>query len=215
MKLEWIGHSCFRMTAQDGTVVVTDPYDAKTGYEMVPLRADLVTMSHEHGDHNCEEMLVGSPKIVHGTESAQVGSVSAHASMSYHDGERGARRGTNAIRVFAIDGLKVVHMGDQGCVPDAEVLAAISGADVMLIPCGGFFTIDAEGAKAIVDAAKPRLAVPMHVRLKSGGFEVLSTVEPFLEMMGAQGTKPVDAIELMPGNVPQGVLLMAPLAGAL
>ena len=215
MKLEWIGHSCFRMTAQDGTVVITDPYDAKTGYEMVPLRADLITMSHEHGDHNCEDMILGSPKIVHGTETARVGGVTALAAQSYHDDAQGSKRGLNALRIFAIDGLKVVHMGDQGCMPDAAALAAIAGADVMLIPCGGFFTVDAEGAKAIVDAAAPRCVVPMHVRGKRGGYEVLSGVEPFLALMGAQGAKPMDALELTPQSVPLGCVLLRPLAGEL
>ena len=215
MKLEWIGHSCFRLTASDGTVVITDPYDAKTGYEMIPLQADLVTMSHEHGDHNCEEMLTGSPMIVHGAQEAQAGGVRTRAVMSYHDDAQGAKRGPNALRIFDIDGLKVVHMGDQGCMPDADALAAISGADVMLIPCGGFFTIDAEGAKAIVDAAKPRLVVPMHVRMKKGGFPLLSTVKPFLKLMGAQDQKPVAALELLEGAVPCGVQLMTPLAGQL
>ena len=215
MKLEWIGHSCFRMTAADGTVVVTDPYDAKTGYEMIPLRADLVTMSHEHGDHNCEEMLVGSPKVVHGDQSAQVGGVSTHAAMSWHDDAQGKKRGPNALRIFAIDGLKVVHMGDQGCMPDENALAAIAGADVMLIPCGGFFTVDAAGAKAIVDAAKPRLVVPMHVRLKKGGFPLISTVKPFLELMGEPDAQAVAELTLAAGEIPQGVRLMAPLAGKL
>ena len=215
MKLEWIGHSCFRLTASDGTVVVTDPYDAKTGYEMIPLQADLVTMSHEHGDHNCEEMLAGSPKIVHGAEEAQAGGVVTRAVMSYHDDAQGAKRGPNALRTFDIDGLKVVHMGDQGCMPDADALAAIAGADVMMIPCGGFFTVDAAQAKAIVDAAKPRLVVPMHVRMKKGGFPLLATVKPFLKLMGAQDQKPVAALELLEGEVPGGVQLMTPLAGQL
>ena len=215
MKLEWIGHSCFRMTASDGTVVVTDPYDAKTGYEMIPLRADLVTMSHEHGDHCCEEMLLGSPKVVRGTESAQEGGVATHAVASYHDDALGKKRGFNAIRVFSIDGLKIVHMGDQGCMPDGQALAAISGADVMLIPCGGFFTIDAQEAKAIVDAAYPRLVVPMHVRLARGGYPLLATAEPFLALMGANDVPAVRELELMPGNLPQGAQLMIPLAGTL
>lgn len=215
MKLEWIGHSCFRMTAQDGTVVVTDPYDAKTGYEMLPLAADLVTMSHGHGDHASTEQLTGSPVIARGLEAAQAGSVRTHAVMSYHDDARGAKRGENAVRVFEIDGLKVVHMGDQGCMPDADVLEAISGADVMLVPCGGFFTVDAQGAKAIVDAAKPRLAVPMHVRLRRGGYDVLTGPEPFMKAMGAAQEAPVASLELTPGCVPEGARLLIPLAGKL
>ena len=68
MKLSWVGHSCFRMTAQDGTVAVTDPYDDSVGIAMLPLRADLVTMSHEHHDHNCEQMLAGRPVVARGLD---------------------------------------------------------------------------------------------------------------------------------------------------
>ncbi len=215
MKLEWIGHSCFRMTAEDGTIAITDPYDANTGYDMVPLKADLITMSHEHGDHNCEQMITGSPKIVHGLQDAQAGSIRTHAVGSYHDDVQGAKRGPNAVRIFEIDGLKIVHMGDQGCMPSADVLTAIRSADVMMIPCGGFFTVDAAGAKAIVDAAKPRCVVPMHIKGKRGGYDVLSGVRPFLSLMGAEGTQAVREAEMKKGAVPEGVLLMAPLAGEL
>ena len=215
MKLEWIGHSCFRMTAQDGTVVITDPYDAKTGYDMVPLQADLITMSHEHGDHCCEEQIVGTPKIVHGVEEAHVGGVVSRAVMSYHDDAQGAKRGVNAIRIFEIDGLKVVHMGDQGCMPDEGALAAITNADVMLLPVGGFFTVDAKEAKAIVDAAKPKLVVPMHVRLKKGGYVLIAGPQPFLKLMGAQGVQPVRELVLQKGSAAQGVQMMIPQAGKL
>ena len=77
MKIEWIGHSCFRLTAVDGTVVITDPYDDSVGIGLVPLEADLVTMSHNHHDHNFTGMLRGTPRIARGVELAHVGSVSA------------------------------------------------------------------------------------------------------------------------------------------
>lgn len=213
MKLEWIGHSCFQLTASDGTVAITDPYDAKTGYDLLPLRADLVTMSHAHDDHASTQQLVGTPKIVRGLERAGCGGIQTHAVMSYHDDAQGAKRGENAIRIFELDGLTLVHMGDQGCMPDKDVLEAIRGADVMLIPCGGFYTVDAWGAKAIVDAAKPRLVIPMHVRLKKGGYDVLAGPEPFMALMGAQDQKPVSMLQLAPHDMPEGARLMKPLAG--
>lgn len=209
MKLTWIGHSCFRMEARDGTVVITDPYDGSVGIEQVPLRADLITMSHEHHDHNCMEQIAGTPVIARGLEPAQVGSVGTRALGSYHDDARGAKRGQNAIRIFDIDGMKVVHMGDQGCMPSAEILREIAGADVMLIPAGGFYTVDAAQAKEIIDAARPRCVVPMHVKTKHCGYPIAS-IRPFLELMGIKDALPRREADLLPGRVPDGVLVMQP-----
>lgn len=214
MKLEWIGHACFRMTAQDGTVVITDPYDETVGAKMTPLEADLITMSHEHHDHNDETMIVGRPVILHGVQEVAVGGVRARAFASYHDDAKGAKRGANAIRVFEIDGLKVVHMGDQGCMPDAEILSGIADADIMMIPVGGTYTVDAQGAKEIVDAAKPRCVVPMHVKTKGCGYPIAKVGE-FLSVMGAEGMKPVAVLDVTQETAPQGVVLMQPQADDL
>lgn len=214
MKLEWIGHACFRLTAEDGTVVITDPYDESVGIEMLPLQADLVTMSHEHHDHNETRMLVGRPRIARGTQDASVGGVTARAVGSYHDGERGLRRGPNAIRIFAIDGLKVVHMGDQGCMPDDDVLAAIADADVMMLPVGGTYTVDAQGAKAIVERTRPKCVIPMHVKTKRCPYPI-APVTPFLAVMGAQDAQPVREAVFTKESGPRGVLLMQPLADSL
>lgn len=214
MKLEWIGHACFRMTAQDGTVVITDPYDESVGIDMIPLEADLITMSHGHHDHCETAMIVGKPVIVRSVDSAGVGSVTAHAVRSWHDDAEGKLRGENMIRIFMIDGLKVVHMGDQGCMPEEEVLAAIVDADVMLIPVGGTYTVDAQGAKAIIEAAKPVCVVPMHVKTKRCPYPI-APVTAFLEAMGVQDAQPCAALELTRGCVPQGVVLMQPQADVL
>ncbi len=214
MKLEWIGHACFRMTAEDGTVVITDPYDGSVGIAQPELRADLITMSHEHHDHNCMEYVVGNPVIAHGLEEAEVSAVKTRALGSYHDAERGAKRGPNAVRIFELDGLKVVHMGDQGCMPDERVLAAIRGADVMMIPAGGTYTVDAEGARAIIEKAKPTCVVPMHVKTRRCGYPI-APVTVFLRAMGTQDVKPVASAEMTAGHVPEGVLLLQPQADAL
>ena len=214
MKLEWIGHACFQMTAMDGTVVITDPYDASVGIDMIPLKADLITMSHEHHDHNETSMIVGEPVIARGPELAAVGSVTSRAIDSYHDDAQGEKRGRNYIRLFDIDGLKVVHMGDQGCMPREDVIQAIENADVMLIPVGGTYTVDAQGAKAIIEAAKPKCVVPMHVKTKRCPYPI-APVTDFLRIMGAEDASPYDTIEITEGHVPQGVLLMKPKADEL
>ena len=214
MRLEWIGHACFQLAAQDGTTVITDPYDESVGIDMVPLQADLITMSHEHHDHCEASMIVGRPVIARGTQEVQVGSVMAKAVSSYHDDAQGAKRGGNVIRIFEIDGMKVVHMGDQGCMPDEDVLEAIANADVMMIPVGGTYTVDAAGAKAIIEAAKPRCVIPMHVRTKRCPYPI-APVDGFLALMGAEDASAYSVIELSEEHIPQGVLLMKPLADEL
>ena len=214
MKIEWIGHACFKMTAQDGTVVITDPYDESVGIDMIPLKADLITMSHEHHDHCEMSMIVGNPVIARGPQLAAAGSVTARAVNSWHDDVQGKKRGFNTVRIFSIDGLKVVHMGDQGCMPDEDVLEAIGDADVMMIPVGGTYTVDAQGAKEIIDCAKPRCVIPMHVKTAHCPYPI-AKVDEFLEVMGVQDAKPCPAAQIMPGDVPQGVLLMRSMADEL
>ena len=214
MRIEWIGHACFRMTAQDGTVAITDPYDESVGIDMVPLHADMITMSHEHHDHNETCMIAGKPVIARGAQAADVGGVRVRALASYHDDVQGAKRGANAIRLFEIDGLKIVHMGDQGCMPDDGAIDAIFGADVMMIPVGGTYTVDAQGAKAIIEKAQPACVIPMHVKTKRCPYPIAS-VDDFLRLMGAQDAQPVGVLEITERSAPQGVVLMQPQADEL
>lgn len=214
MKLEWIGHACFKLTAQNGMTVITDPYDESVGIDMIPLEADLITMSHEHHDHCETSMIMGKPVIVRGDKAAAVGGVMANAVMSYHDDAQGAKRGPNAIRIYEIDGMKIVHMGDQGCMPDAAVLEAIAGADVMMIPVGGTYTVDAQGAKAIIDCAKPCCVIPMHVKTKRCPYPI-AKVQEFLALMGDGNAKAIDVLDMTKETVPCGVVLMNPIADEL
>lgn len=214
MKIEWIGHACFKLTAQDGTMVITDPYDESVGIDMIPLKADLITMSHEHHDHNETSMIVGNPVIAHGGELASVSGVTARAVNSWHDDAQGAKRGANFVRIFGIDGLKIVHMGDQGCMPGEDVLEAIEGADVMMIPVGGTYTVDAEGAKAIIERARPRCVIPMHVKTKHCPYPI-AKADAFLALMGVQDAHSVGVLEITVGSVAQGVVLMQPQADSL
>lgn len=214
MRIEWIGHACFKLTAQDGTTVITDPYDESVGIDMIELKADLITMSHEHHDHNETSMIVGNPVIARGPQLAQVGSVTARAVNSWHDDAQGKLRGFNTVRIFNMDGLKIVHMGDQGCMPGEDVLEAIADADVMLIPVGGTYTVDASGAKAIMEAAKPTCVIPMHVKTKRCPYPI-AKVDAFLAVMGAQGAVPVAKLDITKDTVPQGVVLMKPMADEL
>jgi len=214
MRLEWIGHACFKMTLESDVRVFTDPYDESVGIAMIPLKADVITMSHEHHDHNEESQIIGEPMILRGDAPLSLGGLDIAAYASFHDDVQGAKRGSNFIRVFEAEGLRVVHMGDQGCMPGEGILEAIAGADVLLIPVGGTYTLDAKKAKAVIERISPKCVVPMHVKTAHCPYPI-DPVGVFLEEMGCAGLESVAALELAKGNVPAGVVLMKPMADAL
>ena len=214
MRLEWIGHACFKLTTEGGVRVFTDPYDESVGITMIPLKADVITMSHGHHDHCEESRIIGEPVILRGDEPLSLGGLTITAHASYHDDTNGSKRGENHIRVFEAEGLKIVHMGDQGCMPSGEILDAIAGADVLLIPVGGTYTLDAAGAKAVIDRVKPGCAVPMHVKTAHCPYPI-DRVDVFLKAMGCGDARSVSALEVSRESRPEGVVLMKPMADAL
>ncbi len=214
MRIEWIGHACFKMTLESGVRVFTDPYDESVGIAMIPLKADVITMSHEHHDHNETSQIIGEPVILHGDAPLALGGLTISAHASYHDDAQGEKRGSNFIRVFECEGLKVVHMGDQGCMPSQDILAALEGADVLMIPVGGTYTLDAKAAKDVIARVGAKCVVPMHVKTKRCPYPI-DPVGAFLHEMGCAGLAPAAALEIARGNVPRGVVLIKPMADEL
>lgn len=162
MKLKWYGHSCFSLTFADGTVLVTDPFDESVGYPLCTIRADAVLSSHDHFDHNHIASIQGDPRMINTPGEHRVGSVKITATPSFHDPEGGALRGKNLLMRVEGDGVTLVHLGDLGHMPNEAQLSAISGADVLLIPIGGHFTIDTPQAVEVIRMARPKCAIAMH-----------------------------------------------------
>ena len=172
MELIWNGHSCFTVRTQEGSVVL-DPYeDGKVpGCGPLRLEADEVLCSHEHGDHNYRAAVRLSGKPC---------GVQVEAIPSWHDDVCGKKRGPNTIHVLSAEGMKLVHLGDLGTELNCGQIEALSEPDVLLIPIGGFYTIDAAQALEIVEQLHPRITVPMHFRRGRMGFDVIDTPDEFL-----------------------------------
>ena len=180
VKIQWLGHSCFRME-YGGFSLVTDPYADGYVPGLPPLRvsADAVYCSHGHGDHNAAGCAALTGKAAPENFSVQEFSVP-------HDHHGGARRGGNTIRQFRFGALRVVHMGDTGCMPEEGVLAALRGCGALLLPVGGYYTVDAAEAYAIAEKIAPRCIVPMHYRGEGYGFDEIGTLEAFTALFPAE-----------------------------
>ena len=178
MNIIWNGHSCFTLDTTQG-VVVLDPYQDGSipGLSPLHLTADLVLCSHEHKDHGAREMVALTGKPV---------SLQVEELPTFHDPEQGALRGTNIIRIFTAEGLRVAHLGDLGCDLTPEQAEKLQGLDALMIPVGGYYTIDARQAKALADALRPRVVIPMHYRGASFGYEVTGPLEDYLALCGGE-----------------------------
>lgn len=162
MNFTWFGHSCFLITTDNGTRILTDPYDDTVGYPMHTVNADIVTLSHDHFDHNHISMATGNPVVCRTAGVHEVNGVRITGMPSYHDDAKGEKRGTNIIFLIETDGLRVAHLGDLGELPGADTLRQLDPLDVLLAPVGGVYTIGPRIAREIANRTHTRVLVPMH-----------------------------------------------------
>lgn len=177
MRISWLRHACF-LIESDGYQVVLDPFDEVPGCPDTAVEADAVLCSHEHHDHNNR----AGVKL----RAGKVSPFTVTVVETFHDEKAGTLRGDNKIHVLQAEGMKVAHMGDLGHPLSEEQAEVLRGCDAMMIPVGGFYTVDGETAAAIVKRLKPRVVIPMHYRGEGFGFDVIDTVEPFLSHFPAE-----------------------------
>lgn len=196
MKLIWHGHSCFSLISQDGTLVF-DPYKnhCVPGFTLPALEADIVLCSHGHDDHNAKELV----KLSQHEASFQIQKIE-----TYHDNQMGKLRGKNTVHIVQTEGMKVVHMGDIGCDFD---MTDILHCDVLLIPVGGYYTIDTKTALEFIQKIQPRIVIPMHYRSDDFGYDVLSTIDEFKENVGNCVELDTNTIEISKETKPQAIIL--------
>ena len=174
MKLTWNGHSCFTFDTDAG-VAVFDPYetDYVPGLHLPPLAGDAVLCSHGHEDHCYPEG---------GLNTRRLPGFTVEIVYTKHDDADGSLRGDNKIHIVDIEGFRLAHLGDLGHLPTEAQYGAMGHIDALLVPIGGYYTIDAAQAKAICDRLQPRMIFPMHFRKGDMGFDLIAEPEAFLQM---------------------------------
>jgi L-ascorbate metabolism protein UlaG (beta-lactamase superfamily) len=183
----WLGHACFRFAPTGGPTMVIDPFGAATGdYPWPQPSAKVVLVTHEHFDHNAVERVGGHPAVLRGPGGVglhRAGGVSVLGVAAYHDDRKGAQRGPDTIYVFTLNKVRFCHLGDLGqSALTPRQLKAIGRVDVLFIPVGGYYTIDARGADRIIAQLKPKVVVPMHYKTAdTAPSNPISGVEPFLK----------------------------------
>jgi len=200
MELLPLGHASFKLRGKTATVV-TDPFDEKKMGIKFPksLEADIVTVSHDHFDHNAVAAVGGSPFLIKGPGEYEIKGVSVIGVASFHDEKEGAERGRNTMYRIEIDGVKIGHLGDLGHVLSSSQVDTLDGIDVLLVPVGGVYTIDAEKAAQVIADIEPRIVVPMHYQLSN---KELAPVDAFLKVMNKGEIAPVPKLVISRDKLP-------------
>ncbi len=193
MKIKWLGHACFMITSDTGIKIITDPYERSDNLRHSEIKesADIVTVSHGHFDHSNIAAVRGNPEVVRGTK--KVKGIEFKGVPSYHDEAKGQQRGKNTILCFEVDGIRVCHLGDLGHQLGDKQIAELGRIDILLIPVGGYYTIDAKVATQVCNQLNPRVIIPMHFKTDKCSYPI-SGVDEFLK--GKAAVNRLDASEV-------------------
>lgn len=204
VKIEWFGHSCFRVT-KDGYAVVFDPYEDNNvpGLTLKPLEADEVLASHEHGDHNAREK-------VNIRKESRENPFQITRLDSFHDDCHGEKRGTNIMTLLESEGLRIAHLGDIGCMPSSEQKQLLTDLDAVMVPVGGFFTMEPDQIRVLLEELKPNVVIPMHYRSNTFGYDVIGTLDGFLKEEDPVKRYDTNTIVISPDMERQTAILACP-----
>ncbi len=207
-----LGHSSFKIRGK-GVTIVTDPYDS----DMVGLKfpknigADIITVSHDHDDHNAVKFIADSPFVISGPGEYEVKGVHILGVASFHDDQKGSKRGKNTMYHIEIDGVRLAHLGDLGHPLTSADIEQLGEVDILFIPVGGTFTIDAKQAVEVVNGIEPSVVVPMHYArpgLNQKTFAELTPVAAFLKEMGKEGTTLQPKLSITKDKLPEELQLV-------
>jgi len=197
MEIKYLGHSSFLVKTKEAKLV-TDPFDPKeVGIRFPKVEADIVTVSHDHKDHNQTQQVIapegGEKLVINLPGEFEKKGIRVFGFSSFHDDKKGEERGENILYKIEADGVSVLHCGDLGFVPDDSFVDLVGGVDVLMIPVGGTYTLDADQAAQLIKKIEPSIVIPMHY-----GSDSLAPVSDFLKKMGAEKITPVPKLVVKP-----------------
>lgn len=201
MYITWLGHSCFKLQDKigpDGVTLITDPYNDDIGLKMPRLEADIVTVSHDHHDHNNSGALRGDPFIINMAGEYETKGVFIEGVESSHDEKEG---GKNIIYRIEMEDISITHLGDLGHVLDTKQLEKLEGTDILIIPVGGKFTLNAAKAVEVISQIEPRIVIPMHYKIPGLKIDV-DGIEKFIKELGVKPTNE-EKLKITKKDLPQ------------
>jgi L-ascorbate metabolism protein UlaG (beta-lactamase superfamily) len=205
MEIIYLGHSAFKLKGKTATLV-TDPYGEEVGFKYPKkIEAGIVTVSHDHKDHNAVVAVDGTPYIVKGPGEYEISGVGVVGFQTYHDKEKGALKGKNTIYRIEMDGLVIVHLGDLGHTLSSSDVDALGSVDILCIAVGGT-ALTLEEVQTCIADVDPYIVLPMHYNTPAHDQKVFGNLGPlsaFLKQMGKDTIEPVSKLAMTKDKLPE------------
>jgi L-ascorbate metabolism protein UlaG (beta-lactamase superfamily) len=204
MIITWQGHSCFKIqdkSGPDGITLICDPFNKEIGLKPPNCEADIVTVSHNYEDHNNVSALRGKPFVINSAGEYDIKGIFIEGIDSYHDDKDGGERGPNIIYRMEIDDISVAHLGDLGAPLNDVQLERLAGTDILLIPVGGKYTLDAKRAVEVISQIEPRIVIPMHYQVDGLKLDI-DPVDKFIKELSIEPTRE-DKLKISKKDLPQ------------
>lgn len=205
MQIQWLGQSCFKLQTkhQDQDItIITDPVGESIGIKMGKHHADIVTISHQHDDHNNLDAIKDDPFVIDHPGEYETKGIFVYGIPSYHDDKQGAERGLNTMYYIKAEEMHILHLGDIGHPLTDDQLERISKVDILFIPVGGTYTINADKAIEIIGQLEPRIVIPMHYMIPGLKDDKMDPVEKFIKASGLPAEK-MDKFKIAKKDLPQ------------
>jgi len=204
MEIRHIGHSCFEIKNKNISIV-TDPFSSEVGLKLPKLKANIITTSHDHFDHNNVSAVDSAYTdkkafVINGAGGYEIEGVLIEGIRTFHDDKSGTERGINTVYDIKMDGISICHLGDLGGDMTEDQMEELDGVDILLVPVGGKYTLDAEGAVKIINKIEPRIIIPMHYAT-SGLKMDLDEVDKFVKEMGIEAEN-LDVLKIEKKDLP-------------
>ena len=200
MDITWYGHSCFRLRDRNVTIV-TDPYEKTIGLSLPRLKADVVTISHDHAAHNCIDAVKGDPIVLTGPGEYEIKGVFITGTASKH-GKKQDLQNQNSIFVFEMETLNICHLGDLDHIPSQEQIEALGDVHILLVPVGGSNSLSASQAAELISLLEPRIVIPMHYAVPELRIK-LDPVSKLFKEMGLREPTSEESLKATPGSLPE------------
>ncbi len=206
MIISWYGQSCFKIQTKpqrgaEEVTIITDPFDKSIGLKPPQGSADLVLISHNHADHNNAKSLKGDPFVIDAGGEYSFKDVYVEGVSSFHDNEKGALRGLNNIYLIRTEDLVVCHLGDLGHILTEKQIGAIGEVDILMLPIGGKYTIDAKEAEKVIGQINPKIIIPMHYKIPGLNIKELAEGKEFAKELGLEIEKEVKKFSVKAGDL--------------
>lgn len=202
MDIIWYGQACFKLKTKE-VAVLCDPYDFSIGIKPDKAwEADIVTISHNHYDHNNIQAVLGNPFVIDSPGEYEIKGISIFGFQTFHDNKKGLERGQNTIFVFDIEGIRVAHLGDLGHSLSEEILEQMNGIDILLIPVGGVYTLSLKEALEVISDVEPKIIIPMHYKVPGLNLDIRS-LDEFAKEVGLTGKEAIDKLSINKKTLPE------------